>query len=70
MGESASTPFACPNCDARYEVVRVEANTAGGGEQLTCRRCGAPLNGREGRFILKYFLVDRRGAAPKLVRRR
>ena len=30
-------------------------------QRLTCRRCGGPLRGREGRFILKYFLVDRPG---------
>ena len=27
--------------------------------QTVVRNCGAPLNGREGRFILKYFLIDR-----------
>jgi hypothetical protein len=26
--------------------------------QLECRRCGGPLHGRDGRFILKYFLMD------------
>jgi hypothetical protein len=25
--------------------------------QITCRSCGAPLQGREGKDILKYFLV-------------
>jgi len=69
MGSPLSMPFACPNCDARYEVVRVEMDSAPD-LQLTFRRCGGPLNGRESRFALKYFLVDRRGAAPKLVRRR
>ena len=30
-----------------------------GTHQITCRSCGTPLEGREGRFILKYFLVSR-----------
>jgi hypothetical protein len=24
---------------------------------LTCRACGAPLGGRDGDFVLKYFLL-------------
>jgi hypothetical protein len=28
MGSPASTPFAYPNCNARYEVVRVEMGSA------------------------------------------
>ena len=69
MGQSGSTPFACPNCGAQYEIVRVEKDTVVAGEQVTCRRCGGPLSGRDGRFILKYFLVDHRGALPKVRRR-
>jgi predicted RNA-binding Zn-ribbon protein involved in translation (DUF1610 family) len=69
MGTSTSTPFACPNCGAQYEVVRVETDTVVVGEQITCRRCGGPLHAREGRYILKYFLVDHRGALPKVRRR-
>jgi hypothetical protein len=26
--------------------------------RLTCRNCGGPLHAREGRYILKYFLLD------------
>ena len=52
------TPFACPNCGAQYKLVRVETNEILPDRQLTCRRCGGPLR-REGKFILKYFLVDR-----------
>jgi predicted RNA-binding Zn-ribbon protein involved in translation (DUF1610 family) len=52
-------PFACPNCGARYTLVRAEADGASMSGQLECRSCGGPLNGREGRFVLKYFLVDR-----------
>ena len=52
--------FDCPHCGARYTLVRVEVETAEADSQIACRSCGGPLNGHEGRFILKYFLVDRR----------
>jgi transcription elongation factor Elf1 len=52
-------PFACPNCGARYTLVRAEADRASVSGQVVCRGCGGPLNGREGRFVFKYFLVDR-----------
>ena len=51
-------PFACPNCGARYTLVRAEADRMSASGQIVCRSCGGPLNGREGRFVLKYFLVD------------
>ncbi|HMK71636.1 MAG TPA: hypothetical protein VK442_11750 [Xanthobacteraceae bacterium] len=54
----SSTPFDCPNCGARYKVVRVEADAVSTDRQVTCRVCGAPFHGREGGFILKYFLVN------------
>ena len=50
-------PF-CPNCGARYTLVRAEADRMSASGQIVCRSCGGPLNGREGRFVLKYFLVD------------
>jgi hypothetical protein len=50
--------FDCPNCRAEYKLVLAEADPPPD-PQIVCRRCGAPLRGREGRFILKYFLVDR-----------
>jgi hypothetical protein len=51
------TSFACPTCGAKYKVVRVEAPPTPHEGQLVCRSCGGPLNAREGRFVLKYFLV-------------
>jgi DNA-directed RNA polymerase subunit RPC12/RpoP len=50
--------FRCPTCGAQYKLVRVEANLADADREITCLKCGGPLNGREGRFILKYFLAD------------
>ena len=53
----------CPHCGAAYKVVQVEAPSDP--VEVISRSCGGPLQGREGRFLLKYFLVDkRRKAAP------
>jgi len=46
-----------PNCDAEYRVVGVTSNPAIA-DEITCRSCGGPLQGREGGLALKYFLVD------------
>jgi len=52
--------FSCPTCGAKYEVVRVEAPPEPTTDrEITCVSCGGPLHGRDGSFILKYFLVDR-----------
>jgi len=53
-------PFKCPNCSALYQVVRVEADDDPvAHDDLACPVCDGPLRPRDGRFILKYFLVDR-----------
>ena len=57
MPMSEAAPFACPNCGADYEVVRVEAPAVMPEGRLTCIKCGGPLHAREGRYIPKYFLV-------------
>ena len=59
-----TVPFKCPGCGARYVVVKADAgpdtpDTIEG--QVDCRVCGAPFVGREGDFVLKYFLVWRPG---------
>jgi hypothetical protein len=51
--------FECPNCGAKYKLVRVEADPKIINRQITCRSCGAPFHGREGTLALKYFMVDR-----------
>jgi hypothetical protein len=53
----AFNPFTCPNCDAFYQVVKVEAGPETDNREIVCRVCGAPLAGREGQFVLKYFLL-------------
>jgi hypothetical protein len=52
--------FACPNCNALYQVIKVEAGPETTDQEIACRSCGGPLAGREGKFVLKYFLL--RGA--------
>ena len=48
--------FACPNCGAFYQVVKVEAGPETADSKITCPVCSSPLAGREGKFVLKYFL--------------
>jgi len=60
MTKPQSPPFKCPNCEALYQVERIEAAPANDRE-IACRSCGGPLPSREGQFILKYFLLRRSG---------
>jgi predicted RNA-binding Zn-ribbon protein involved in translation (DUF1610 family) len=56
----SSSRFNCPNCSAVYEVVSVEAENVAVDRELTCLSCGAPLQSRQGRFVLKYLLLTPR----------
>jgi hypothetical protein len=58
MAKAQAVRFHCPNCDAPYQLIRVEADTITADRQIECLTCGAPLQGREGRYVLKYFLLD------------
>jgi len=49
--------FTCPNCKAFYQVVKVEAGPETADSEITCRICGSPLAGREGKFVVKYFFL-------------
>jgi hypothetical protein len=49
----------CRNCGADYWVARVETSVPLS-HQPVCSACGAPLPGREGRFVLKYSFVKGR----------
>ena len=53
--------FNCPNYNALYQVVRVEAGPETVNRELTCSACGGPLLSREGKFIIKYFLLRKGG---------
>jgi hypothetical protein len=55
----SDSSFNCPNCNARYHLIRVEAGPETVDHEISCRSCSAPLQGREGLFVLKYFLINR-----------
>ena len=61
--------FTCPNCKALYQVVKVEAGPETVFQEVPCRVCRAALVGREGNFVLKYFLL-RKAARVRKWRRR
>jgi predicted Zn finger-like uncharacterized protein len=52
--------FTCPNCNALYEVVKAEPGPETVDRAVACRSCGGPLAGRDGNFVLKYFLLRKR----------
>jgi hypothetical protein len=60
MAAAQVSRFQCPNCGAQYQIVRVEADAASIDRELTCLSCDAPLQGREGQLVLKYFLLETR----------
>jgi DNA-directed RNA polymerase subunit RPC12/RpoP len=60
--------YECSNCGAKYKLVRAEADPKMLDHQITCRSCGAPLQGHEGPLALKYFLVDRPRVRASVVR--
>jgi hypothetical protein len=51
--------FTCPQCQARYKIVRMTAEPGKSHPALQCRVCREPLASTEGENILKYFLVSR-----------
>jgi transcription elongation factor Elf1 len=53
--------FKCPNCSALYHIVKVEAGPETVHGEITCRACGAPLQARQGKFVIKYFLLRNAG---------
>ena len=71
MVRSVRNPFfKCPNCNALYQVIRVESGPeATTDQEVPCRACGAPLAARDDEFVLKYFLL-RTATRKKLWQRR
>jgi hypothetical protein len=54
--------FACPNCQALDQVVKVEAGPETAFHEVTCRACGlARFPGRDGEFVVKCFLLRHGG---------
>jgi len=52
---SRSFFFTCPHCDALYQIVQCEAGPESVNREVACRSCGAPMPGRDGPFVIKYF---------------
>jgi hypothetical protein len=44
-----------------YQVITEEAGPETVYSEITCTACGGPLPNREGKYVLKYFLL-RKGA--------
>ena len=55
--------FKCPNCDALYQIVQVEAGQKSADREITCSACGGPIPGRDGKFVMKYFLLRKAAAS-------
>jgi transcription elongation factor Elf1 len=63
---AANKPFfKCPNCEALYHIVKVEAGPQSADREITCRVCGRPLPGREAKFVMKYFLLRKASRIQK-----
>jgi hypothetical protein len=60
MFKSVATLFHCPVCAAKYEVVGFEAPPGPIPEgEVACICCDGALQAREGKYLLKYFLIER-----------
>jgi len=53
--------FNCPNCNALYQIIEVEAGPESIEREITCLACRRPLPGREGNFVVKYFMLRKGG---------
>jgi hypothetical protein len=57
--------FTCPNCKALYQVLRVDEGPETKDREIACHSCRAPLLGREGQFVLKYYFLRNAERRPK-----
>jgi hypothetical protein len=49
--------FTCPNCKSLYEVIKTEVASGTDNRDKTRCACGSSFAGREGKFVLKYFIL-------------
>ena len=54
MVAAQPSSFRCSNCNALYQVVKVEAEPDTVDRGITCRCCEAPLIDREGNLVIKF----------------
>jgi hypothetical protein len=52
---------------AEYKLVRVETKELVLEQQISCRKCGSPLPGAEGRLVLRYFSLAHRARRRAVV---
>ena len=57
MATGNALAFDCPNCNAHYQVIKVEAAPETVDRDISCCSCGRALIGREGNLVLKYFMM-------------
>jgi hypothetical protein len=58
MGTTKSPQsYFCAVCDAMYQVSKTEGEDEATDPEITCLVCGAPFPAREGKFVLKYFML-------------
>jgi hypothetical protein len=67
MAEPETMLRACPNCDARYKVVRIEANPTDKFREIICKSRGGPL---QAQFELPHILLLRSDGIDAPLRRR
>jgi predicted RNA-binding Zn-ribbon protein involved in translation (DUF1610 family) len=68
MSDPQSVPFDCPNCGAKYEIVRVElAPQPTADRAITCVSCGGSLRGRHGMFVLSFLVEASETTQPRAV---
>jgi hypothetical protein len=58
MASRHAEPFHCPTCQGQYKLVRAEADGQSFNGTIECYYCDGPSIGREGQFVLKYFVAD------------
>jgi hypothetical protein len=69
MASKHAELFHCPTCSGQYKLVRAEADRESSSGAIECYYCDSLLVGREGQFVLKYFVADqprKRGKASRV----
>jgi hypothetical protein len=49
--------YFCDNCDAMYEISKIEGGDTAADPEIACLVCGAPFAAREGAYLLKYLML-------------
>jgi hypothetical protein len=63
--QQVSATELCPSCNALYQVVKAEAGPETVALEIACPVCSSPLVAREGKFVVKYFLLRKAASGPR-----